>query len=141
MNKKKDIATALLGALTALILWLTILSREKLIDTPIMYKPFHVFVSLRESIRQGGITGNFLGNILIFMPVGFLLPLVSGRNRWYWIVGVGLCFSLSIEIIQLITARGCFDLDDIMLNTLGTAIGFGIYRAIVHNKTVDVGNI
>ena len=42
--------------------------------------------------------------------------------------GVGL--SLFIEIIQFITSRGCFDPDDVLLNCLGTAISFGIYRVM-----------
>ena len=140
MSKKKDIATALLGILMALILWLTVLSREKLIGTSIVYTPFHEILSMWKSIQRGGITGNFLGNIALFVPVGVLFPLVSGKQKLLWTVGVGFGFSLFIEIIQLITARGCFDPDDIILNTLGAAIGYGLYRAIVYKKTIDAEN-
>lgn len=143
MSKKKDIAAALLGIVTALILWLTLLSREKLIGTPIVYTPFHELVSVWNSIRRGGLTGNFLGNILIFVPVGMLLPVVIGRQKWYWTVGVGVCFSLFIEIIQLLTARGCFDPDDILLNTIGTAFGYGLWKVgeKLTKKTVDAKRI
>lgn len=139
MSKKKDIATALLGVFTAVILWLTILSREKIIGKSIVYTPFHEILSMWKSIQRGGITGNFFGNIVLFVPVGVLLPLVTEKRKWFWTVGAGFCFSLFIEIIQLITARGCFDSDDIILNTLGTAIGYGLYRAVVYKKTVDAG--
>lgn len=136
MSKKKDIAAALLGIITALILWLTVLSREKLIGTSIVYTPFHEILSMWKSIQQGGITGNFLGNIALFVPFGLLIPIVSRNQKWFWAVGVGFSFSLIIEIIQLIAARGCFDPDDVILNTLGTAIGYGLYQAVVHKKAI-----
>lgn len=132
MSKKSDIATALLGIVTAIILWLTILSREKLIGTPIVYMSFHEFVSLWQSVRQSRVIVHFIGNIVIFLPLGFLFPLVSEKQRWYRTVRAGFCFSLLIETIQLISKRGCFDPDDIILNTLGTVIGYGLYRVILH---------
>ncbi len=39
----------------------------------------------------------------------------------------GFSISLTIEVIQLITKVGCFDVDDMILNTLGAALGYGIY--------------
>ena len=52
------------------------------------------------------------------------LPFLCGL-----IMVAGISFSLFIEIIQLTTSRGCFDLDDVLLNGLGTVIGFGLYSA------------
>ena len=63
------------------------------------------------------------------MPVGVLLPVVTGWNKIWKTVVMGVGFSLFIEIMQFITSRGCFDLDDMILNGLGTIIGFGIYRS------------
>ena len=58
------------------------------------------------------------------------------------IAGVGL--SLMIETIQLITSRGCFDLDDVLLNGLGTVMGYGIYKVakklFAKNDLNAVGN-
>lgn len=134
MRKKSDIATALLGIMTALILWVTILSREKLIGTPIVYTPLHEFLSLWKSIQRGNLGANFYGNIVLFVPIGFLLAIVTGKKRWIWIIGAGFCFSLFIEALQLITSCGSFDPDDIILNTLGTAFGYGLYRVITHTQ-------
>lgn len=63
-------------------------------------------------------------NIIMFMPLGFLLPLIwkSFRNG----VGVlvtGVGFSLAIEIAQLFNRR-LTDVDDLIMNTMGTLIGF-----------------
>ena len=129
MSKRKDILTALLGAAVALILWITILSREKLIGTPISYYPFHALISFLKEIQRGKIGANFLGNIAIFIPMGFLLPCVTDWKKTWRTVAAGVVFSFIIETIQLITSRGCFDFDDVILNGLGCIIGYGVYRA------------
>ena len=131
MSKRKDISAILLGIVAALILWITILSREKLIGTPISYHPFHVLVSFLKEVQRGRIGANFLGNIILFMPVGMLIPAVTGRKKMWRSVVAGGGLSLFIEITQLITSRGCFDPDDVMLNITGTAIGFGLYRCLM----------
>ena len=129
MNKKKDISTALLGVVVALILWITILSREKLIGTPNSNHPFYALVYFLKQLQRGEIGANFLGNIILFMPVGMLLPVVTDWKKMWKIMVMGAGFSFFIEIIQLITSRGYFDLDDIILNSLGALIGFGLYNA------------
>jgi len=129
MSKRKDILTALLGAAVALILWITILSREKLIRTPISYYPFHALISFLKEIQRGKIGANFLGNIILFVPIGVLVPVVTDWKKMWKTMVAGISFSLFIEIIQLITSRGCFDFDDVLLNCLGTVIGFGIFQA------------
>ena len=129
MSKRKEISTALLGVTVALILWITILSREKLIGTPISYHPFHALVSFLKETQRGKIGANFLGNIILFLPIGVLLPVVTGWKKMWNTVAAGIEFSLLIETIQLITSRGCFDFDDVILNGLGCIIGYGIYIA------------
>lgn len=129
MRKKKDIATVLLGVTVAMILWVTILSRETLIGTPISYRPFHALISFLMGLQRGRINANFLGNIILFMPIGVLVPKVTSWKKMWKTVAAGIGFSLCLELIQLVTARGCFDLDDVFLNGLGTVIGFGIQRA------------
>lgn len=127
MSKIKDISTALLGVVAALILWITILSRETLIGTPVSYHPFHALVSFLKDIQRGRIGANFLGNIALFIPMGFLLPCVTDWKKMWRTVVAGVGFSLIIETIQLITSRGCFDFDDVILNGLGCIVGYGIY--------------
>ena len=124
MSKRKDISAILLGVAAALILWITILSRETLIGTPKLYHLFHSIPSFLKEIQRGRI-GNSCGNIILFMPVGFLVPVVTGWEKMWKTVVLGVGLSLCIEIIQFITSRGCFDPDDIILNCLGCIIGYG----------------
>jgi len=71
---------------------------------------------------------NLFGNLLLFMPLGALLPLyfqvIKGKPGKFWQYTVFIVLTLIfVEITQLITRRGIFDIDDILLNLLGAIIG------------------
>ena len=76
---------------------------------------------------------NVFGNVIAFMPMGFLQPLLSDRQESHRqrrkILVVLNCFivSLLVETIQLVFKIGCFDVDDLFLNTLGGLFGLMIY--------------
>ena len=86
MSKKQDIAACLLGIVVAIILWFTIMGRDIQADV-VFLKPFHSFQALWRDLQYGRVTGNLFGNILIFVPVGFLignndnLKFVSVENK------------------------------------------------------------
>lgn len=71
-------------------------------------------------------------NFLMFVPLGYLIPLsFHCVNRWWMIVLLGFGFSLSIETMQLLFHRGWFDVDDILLNSLGAVAGYFVYKRII----------
>lgn len=73
---------------------------------------------------------NLAGNVLVFVPLGFLLPLVSDEMRRFSVVMLNaFTFVVGIEVFQLFSAFGAFDVDDIMLNCMGAALGYGCYKA------------
>lgn len=75
---------------------------------------------------------NLAGNLLVFMPLGFLLPLVSDEFCRFSEVFINVfTFVLGIEVFQLFSAFGAFDVDDILLNCLGATIGYGCYRMVM----------
>lgn len=71
---------------------------------------------------------NVCGNVAVFMPIGAFLPKLAKRCRNIFLTTL-LSFELtwSIEIVQLVTKVGSFDVDDIFLNTLGGIIGYLLY--------------
>ena len=73
---------------------------------------------------------NLMVNIIMFMPCGFLLPLFLKKNRIWQVLMIGIVLSVIIEIIQTLLSVGTADIDDVILNTFGTFIGFGIYKLI-----------
>lgn len=67
-------------------------------------------------------------NVLLFMPLGFFLPVLWKRFcPFLWSVLFGLAFSLSIELMQLFTFRAT-DINDLMTNTVGTILGWCLGR-------------
>lgn len=64
----------------------------------------------------------FLGNVLLFIPLGISLMLLYQKLTCKLAVGIGLILSLSIEVIQIFTGR-IFDINDIIYNILGTLLG------------------
>lgn len=84
---------------------------------------------------------NLLGNVICFMPFGFLVPTISKTkvlNNVLSVTILAMAFSMLIETAQLITKVGAFDVDDIILNTLGGFLGYVIFkvlkRGIIRNK-------
>ena len=78
-----------------------------------------------------------LGNIIMFMPIGFFPALLWRRWKCWKLVLLGFCTSVSIEFIQFFIGRST-DIDDVILNTTGAIIGFWIYcllRTIFPNFT------
>ena len=73
---------------------------------------------------------NIGGNILIFAPFGFLIPM-SSKNKitrnFFVVVLLAIMFSGAIEVVQILTKVGAFDIDDIILNTAGAITGYIVY--------------
>ena len=83
-----------------------------------------------------GISVTFYLNIIMCVPLGFLLPLIwKDYRKIYKTTIVGLGFSLLIELSQLITTRAT-DIDDLIANTIGTVIGYLIWKVFskIFNK-------
>ena len=89
-------------------------------------------VPFREIKRFWIYVTNLLGNVVGFVPFGFMLPLIVRRARGFFLITLlGFALSLFVEVVQLITKVGCFDVDDLILNTLGAAVGYILF-AVCH---------
>lgn len=96
--------------------------------------PFHEinrFIHYYEVLGMKAVLLNLVGNVAAFMPFGFFLPVFARRCRTI-LNTVLYSFELSVlvELIQLITKVGSFDVDDIILNTLGGALGYVVYKIV-----------
>lgn len=71
---------------------------------------------------------NLFGNVLAFLPFGFFLPILSPKVRKIGILTLlGFCLTFVVESIQLIFKVGCFDVDDLLLNTFGAFFGYLLF--------------
>ncbi len=94
--------------------------------------PFKIIEeTYREIIKYKNINYfliNFLGNIIMFIPIGFFLSLLW-KLEDKKVVMIGFCSSLFIETSQLFLRRGT-DVDDLILNTLGVYLGLVLYKLL-----------
>lgn len=83
------------------------------------------FIIYRKALGAKAVCFNLLGNIVAFIPYGMLLPLLAHNQRkFYRVVLLSFDFSLLVELVQLVSKVGSFDVDDLILNTIGGAIGY-----------------
>lgn len=96
-----------------------------------LFKEIRRFYIYREQLGIQAMILNIVGNVVAFVPCGFFLPIVSRRAKhWYNTFLLGFLLSLGMEIIQLISKAGSFDVDDLLLNTIGAVLGFLMYRLV-----------
>lgn len=68
---------------------------------------------------------NLIGNIAVFVPFGMLLPLSARMSMWKWVALYTGAIAV-LELLQLLSRRGTFDVDDIILNVAGYLVGNGM---------------
>lgn len=95
--------------------------------------PFYFFVDIYHEGLQYYVIRSIGGNLILLMPVGLLFPLLFNKSNVKRILLTGFFISLFIELIQLSfsvyigTIYRSFDVDDLILNTLGTLIGYWFF--------------
>ncbi len=90
--------------------------------------PFRSMSTQIERITQWWALKNLLGNIIPFIPFGFLLPITYKKfSSAISIFVIGLASILLIESFQFFTKLGSFDVDDIILNMTGIVCGYVIF--------------
>lgn len=95
--------------------------------------PFKIFYDTIIEIKKDNIDYliiSFIGNIVMFIPIGILLPLIYKIDYKKTII-IGFSISLFIEIMQFIFLERETDIDDLILNTLGVMIGLIMLKYII----------
>ncbi|MBP1590947.1 MAG: VanZ family protein [Oscillospiraceae bacterium] len=115
---------------------------QPLIFDPETAFPFRVnlipFVNLFDYDNRRDLLLNVIGNAAMFIPSGIVLPVIYRKlNNFIKVVGTGALISLCIEIIQLPFSVRASDVDDLILNTAGVVIGYGIYALVRSIKRKD----
>lgn len=91
----------------------------------IPFKTISDFIKGYHNYEPHIIVYNLLGNVIIFMPLGFLLPFVLKKNNNLEYVFIISFFTILLaESMQLIFRVGVFDVDDLILNLIGCLIGY-----------------
>lgn len=82
----------------------------------------------REVIGWKNVFLNLAGNVIGFIPFGFILPaLIRGLRKGFGVIFLGCFLSAGIECMQFILKVGSCDVDDVILNTAGVIIGYLLF--------------
>jgi glycopeptide antibiotics resistance protein len=95
------------------------------------------FRSIFQILSYYGMGVNIVANLLLLLPLGFLMPVWFGKLQGVYRTGFAvMLFSAGIELLQIIFGVGVGSVDDMILNTLGGLIGYGLFRfaAYVRNR-------
>ena len=90
----------------------------------VLFREIKRFWNYRRQLGIFATATNLLGNVLIFLPFGFFMAMASKYRSFSSTLVYSFALSLTVEISQLFMKVGCFDVDDLLLNTIGGMLGF-----------------
>ena len=93
----------------------------------VLFKEIRRFWNYRDQVGFFAMFTNLFGNVIIFMPFGFFMPMASRYRSCFSAVFYSFGLSLCVETFQLLTKVGSFDVDDLLLNTVGGLAGYVIF--------------
>lgn len=88
-----------------------------------LFKEIKRFWDYRQQVGYFAMLTNLFGNVMIFLPFGFFLPMASRYRSFFSTMFASFVLSLCVEVFQFITRVGSFDVDDLLLNTIGGIVG------------------
>ena len=92
-----------------------------------LFKEIKRFWNYRVQVGFFAMFTNLFGNVVIFVPFGFFMPMASKYRSFFSTLFYSFGLSLCVETFQLLTKVGSFDVDDLLLNTLGGVVGYMIF--------------
>ena len=100
-----------------------------------LFKEIRRFWEYRDQVGMFAMFTNLLGNVVIFVPFGFFMPMASRYRSFFSTVFYSFGLSLCVETFQLLTKVGSFDVDDLLLNTIGGLVGYLIFSMCAAVRT------
>lgn len=141
--KQSLIWKTLFGLYCALMLWLLfdrpgfvegIPYREQMLSNLnlVPFRTLKLFTRLLDSSHPPFVRSaiiNLVGNVIMFIPLGLFLPAIweKFRRLWKTLLMTALIITV-VELLQLVTLVGSCDIDDLILNLIGAALGYWLFR-------------
>jgi glycopeptide antibiotics resistance protein len=136
-SKRRKTGYLIVFALYLILLFYLLFFSEKLGRTVVteqyrynltLFREIRRYYNLRNSEPKMFLL-NIFGNVAAFVPFGYLVPKLKQRSTSFFFTALfSFELSLCVELLQLVFKLGCFDVDDLLLNTLGGMLGYLIYR-------------
>ena len=115
----RQVSFCLLLGYIFLVLCTTIFYREETFE-----KRYYLHPLWSYSVLYNKLLAQIIMNVILFVPIGFFAGGALKKKHIWNALGFGFILSLFIEVTQLISTRGVFNVDDIIHNTLGCVLGF-----------------
>lgn len=130
IDKLQRNAAIILSLYVVILLYFTVIGRyshEEYENRIYFYYSYRRLIEHYDSQSMKQI----LMNIAMLVPVGFMLPMASNRKgRYLNAIGVSSLLIIVIEFLQMLTKTGSCEVDDIINNFIGAALGMLIFYAI-----------
>lgn len=111
-----------------LIYCATVIFRPHWYEQKFNLTPFWSYVAIVNG--DGDLLHENAMNVAVFLPVGLFLGMSFKKIKLLGVALIAFCISTSIEALQFFFWKGFAELDDVIHNTLGCIIGYGIFKAI-----------
>lgn len=139
-SNRRQLAAWLFVAYCLMMLWLLFLHRIgtgpgawqfnlRPLDTVRRY--LWVLRHSTDAAQRSNATANLFGNVALFVPLGIFLPMLFDGLRKLWRFGLlTVALILLLELTQAATGLGTCDIDDLILNLAGTALGYLLWHCL-----------
>ena len=126
-DKKHFVFWSLFVEYILVVLCSTVVCRSCLAEARIEPMPFGDYIAIAN--RTPGVSvWDIILNVVLFLPLGFLLSAIKQTWNWQNVLLSGFGFSFCIESMQFIFSKGIAQTDDLMHNSLGTLLGYFIFQ-------------
>ncbi len=110
------------------------------LDKPVTSAPWDAHLVLVPLVDYE--VADALTNVLVFVPLGMLVPLLLTRTSWWRVVLAAAAFSLAIEVTQYVTAHllgggHIADASDLLFNVVGGVLGLALFTVLSHVPALD----
>ncbi|WP_178381906.1 VanZ family protein [Paenibacillus sp. P32E] len=96
-------------------------------------RPFETLwpsIKLIMSGTGGPAMHNLIANVIVFIPMGLLIPMLLSKPSFVKAIGISIGLIATVELLQFITLLGVADIDDVIVNTSGAIIGYIFYSIV-----------
>lgn len=103
-------------------------------NTAAQFIPFKtIFHFFTDSGDYKNFIINILGNIILFIPFGMANLILKKKQKYAILLFIFVVIMFCVEALQNITGRGMFDVDDVLLNSIGMSLGFYFFKKMKWN--------
>ena len=132
-DKKRFTFWVLLAECVFIVICSTVVFRAHMAIARWELMPFWTYQAVMDHV-PGVSVWDIVLNIVLFLPLGFLVKLLKPSLSFLWMMGIALCLSVFIESNQFFFEKGAAQIDDVLHNVIGALLGWLIAKGCIRLK-------